>query len=51
MPVELTDQEIEDAHKRAHGLTPESDLWDDERWSGEWGINVEAFRSMMENCE
>lgn len=38
-----TTEEIVDAHKRAHGLTPESKLWNDPRWDTEWAFNVDLF--------
>lgn len=34
---------IREAHKRAHGLTPDSALWDDPRWGDEWDIDTEPF--------
>ncbi len=31
------------AHKRAHGLTPWSEQWDDPRWETEWAFDVASF--------
>jgi hypothetical protein len=48
-PLTPLERAIFDAHKRAHGLSPEDDAWYDERWleGGAWFFDAKAFVAVL----